>query len=249
MPHHQPSVAPPRIWLLPIASAVPRTWYDYLDAQERARADRFLNPADRSAFIAAHVMLRALLSSCGTRAPSDWTFTVDANGKPRIADDNARSFPSFNISHTAGLVAAIADPAGRAVGIDVEPSHRVIDPIMTPWVLSGEERKHFTRLDETAAGDELLQRWVLKEALAKATGQGLAMDVTRIEIIRLFPPAVFFEPDEVLGHADTWHLENWRAEGRHQVAVAVQCVQGSSPTLTKRMLSEDALSHLLHSYS
>lgn len=233
------------VWLLPIATAVPDAWYDCLDAAELARAARFLRTADRAAFVAAHALLRALLAWVGARAPADWSFTVDDNGKPRVAADGDAHPPSFNISHAPGLVAALADPAGRAVGIDAEASGRAIDPAVASRVLAAGERIRFDALDADSARAELLQRWVLKEALAKAAGRGMALPFTRIGFERLSPPLVSFEPDDRLGCPRDWHIESWCAAGTHRVAVAVRCGEGHAPELLRRTVGEDELSSLL----
>lgn len=245
LPMKRPAAATIRIWLLPVPGRVPNALYECLDATERARAARFLGTADRSAFVAAHALVRALLASSGDRAPADWSFTVDGHGKPRVAVDGDTRPPTFNISHTPGLVAAVADPAGRAAGIDVEACARRIDSALASRILTADERARFDALDPVSARGELLQRWVLKEALAKATGRGIALPFTRIHCERLSPPAVSFEPEDGLGYPREWHLESWCAEGTHRVAVAVRHGDGPMPKPLRRTVGVDELRRML----
>lgn len=233
------------VWLLPITTTVPDIWYGCLDAAEQARATRFLRATDRSAFVAAHALVRALLASVGQRTPAEWSFTVDGDGKPRVAAEGDGHPPTFNIAHTPGMVAAVADPAGRAVGIDVEHSGRTIDPAATSRILTDDESRRFNALDPESARRELLQRWVLKEALAKATGQGIGLPFTRIGFECLSPPVVSFAPDDMPGRPDDWHIEAWCAARTYRVAVAVRCGEGTETELAPRTMNMDELSALL----
>ena len=45
-----------------------------LDAEERARSERFIHLADRQLFDAAHVLLRHALSAHGDCPPAEWRF-------------------------------------------------------------------------------------------------------------------------------------------------------------------------------
>ena len=94
-------------------------WSATLDEDERARAARFHFDADRRDFIAAHALLRAMLTSCLGASPDAWRFSIDANGKPGIDNRLAVGDVAFNLSHTRGLV-AVALASHGAIGVDVE---------------------------------------------------------------------------------------------------------------------------------
>ena len=88
----------------------------------------------------------------------------------------------FSISHTKQHVfCALSD---RPVGLDAEETGRKVDPRLAQRILSESEKRRFD-----AAADKracLLRLWVLKEAAAKLTGEGL----------RGFPNQTDFDPED-----------------------------------------------------
>jgi 4'-phosphopantetheinyl transferase len=104
-------------------------WLKMLDDQERNRSARFHLEIDRRDFIAAHALLRSMLSSYVNSPAHQWRFTCDADGKPRIDPHIQRGELPFNLSHTKGLVAAAVASYGT-VG-DVEQ----IDPVKVKFAI------------------------------------------------------------------------------------------------------------------
>lgn len=90
---------------------------------------------------------------------------VTPRGKPYFAD----SAWHFSISHTKCHVFCALST--RPVGIDAEELDRKIRPELAEKILSaGEQRQYAAAEDPRLA---LLRFWVLKEAMAKYTGEGL----------------------------------------------------------------------------
>jgi 4'-phosphopantetheinyl transferase len=92
--------------------------FNYLNEDERARAEKFYFEADRLAYAAAHAGLRALLAPMLGCAPKTLRFAAGANGKPCLDQNEHSAGLHFNISHSRGCVVVAA--AGRPVGVDVE---------------------------------------------------------------------------------------------------------------------------------
>ena len=90
---------------------------------------------------------------------------VTDRGKPYFSTGNVH----FSISHTkAHAFCVLAD---RPVGIDAEELDRTVSPTLAEKILSpGELAQYQASEDQNTA---LLTFWVLKEAAAKATGEGL----------------------------------------------------------------------------
>lgn len=86
-------------------------------------------------------------------------------GKPYFADGQVH----FSITHTKHHVfCALSD---KPIGIDAEEIDRDIDLRLAEKILSpGEKAQYLAAEDKRLA---LLKFWVLKEAAAKATGEGL----------------------------------------------------------------------------
>lgn len=90
---------------------------------------------------------------------------ITDRGKPYFADESAH----FSISHTKRRVFCVI--SDKPVGIDAEEIDRDIDLRLADKILSeNEKRRYEAALDKRQT---LLRFWVLKEALAKASGDGL----------------------------------------------------------------------------
>lgn len=88
----------------------------------------------------------------------------------------------FSISHTRGHVfCALAD---QAVGLDAEEMDRQINLKLAEKILSPREKERFLSADNKRTA--LLKLWVLKEAAAKLSGEGL----------RGYPNHTDFSPDD-----------------------------------------------------
>ena len=103
---------------------------------------------------------------------------VTPRGKPYFPESNIH----FSISHTRHFVfCALSD---RPIGIDAEEADRKIDLRLADKILSPVERQFFD-----ASADKrqtLLRFWVLKEASAKCSGEGL----------QGYPDHTVFSPDD-----------------------------------------------------
>jgi 4'-phosphopantetheinyl transferase len=157
-----------------------------LSVEERARADRFVFERDQRDFVAAHALLRAVLSHHGGLSTDRWEFESEAAGKPRLVRQPELQ---FNIAHTRGLVACALSLVGP-VGIDVETidAGRDIESV-------AESNFAPSEVIELKACEEGIRRqsrftelWTLKEAYLKALGAGLSRPLD--EVAFHFPGAV-----------------------------------------------------------
>jgi 4'-phosphopantetheinyl transferase len=172
---------------------LPCAW-SLLDEAERARAARFLVEHARTEYILSHGLVRACLAEHTGADPRDFRFRTAAHGKPSIAAPAHLAQVHFNLSHSRG-VAALAVAFGREVGVDVEQkSERVEIETLAQTVFSESGLRAFAALPPERRRDWFFAKWTLKEALVKARGDGLSLDVQRIR--------VDFRED--LGAAQTW---------------------------------------------
>jgi 4'-phosphopantetheinyl transferase len=103
---------------------------------------------------------------------------VAERGKPYFLNGNLH----FSISHTKDHVfCALSD---RPVGLDAEETDREIKPQLAEKILSEPEKRRFDAASDRRAA--LLRLWVLKEAAAKLSGEGL----------RGYPNHTDFAPDD-----------------------------------------------------
>ena len=99
-------------------------------------------------------------------------------GKPYFTEGNLH----FSISHTKRRVFCALSPV--PVGIDAEERDRDIDLRLAGKILSPAEKERLAACPDKR--DALLRLWVLKEAQAKLTGEGL----------RGYPDHTDFSPDD-----------------------------------------------------
>jgi 4'-phosphopantetheinyl transferase len=165
-------------------------WYpkieDYykeiLSAEELDRASRFFFPKDRNGYIARRYFLRKILSCFLSSSPQDLEYSTVGNKKPTT------SGIAFNVSHSNkyAVVAVHCNP----LGVDVE----YLDPEFDfkSILNSGfhvEERAFLSRsITATDSGiatgsAAFYALWTRKEALLKATAEGLNDDVGQIDCL------------------------------------------------------------------
>ena len=116
---------------------------------------------------AAHGLMRALLYNVTGR--DDWVLVPGPRGKPLAALADGTPGPHISLSHTPGLVAGAVAPAAP-VGIDVE-RHRLRDFAALAAYAFGPRERAFVAAGGMAAFYKI---WTLREAMAKATGEGLS---------------------------------------------------------------------------
>lgn len=112
-----------------------------------------------------------------TGAPMPQIVTAP-RGKPYFAGSDLH----FSITHTQHYVfCAVSD---KPVGIDAEEQDRQINLRLAEKILSDSEKMHFEKAEDKRL--TLLKLWVLKEAAAKLSGEGL----------RGYPNKTDFSPED-----------------------------------------------------
>jgi len=145
-----------------------------LSEDERQRQHCFGFPEDRRDYVAAHVLARLAIAARTGSALDGLQFGATAHGKPfLIPASPGERVPSFNITHTRGLVACVV--AGGSAGVDAERVDRSIRgvEIAQRW-FSRDEGEALERCAGDVRAMRFYELWTLKEAFAKARGVGLA---------------------------------------------------------------------------
>jgi 4'-phosphopantetheinyl transferase len=144
-----------------------------LNPVEHGRRERYLRTEDRDRFTLGVAMTRLALGSVLglpaakvplTRACRD---CGEPHGPPAIAGG-----PHLSVSHSGDRV-AVALSAHGPVGIDVEECSRQLDSAI---------ERHVLAPAETAGAGDIFIYWTRKEALVKATGDGLRAPMTEITV-------------------------------------------------------------------
>lgn len=144
-------------------------------------ADHFSGARRRS--LLARAMLRRMLVHLTGIPPLGWMFDAECSGRPVARNASCGRIPSISLSHSDGWVAVALSNAG-AVGIDIEVhrSRRNFNEIAAAAFGPDEQRL------VAAEGPPAFYRiWTLKEAMAKASGVGLAEVADRIDRVASGP--------------------------------------------------------------
>jgi 4'-phosphopantetheinyl transferase len=173
---------------------------------------------DRELYVLARGIVRLALGEATGVEPRCWQFRITREGQPLVADP--RSTIRFSISHTTGMVAC-ALSLDRLVGIDVEGTRRQSVLPMAEQFFSPLERGELATLPPNEQPARFFEYWTLKEAYAKARGQGLHLPFERIAF-RSTPPLGWRLAASDAGdqRRDDWHVASWKPGCDHQVAVA-----------------------------
>lgn len=165
------------------AEAAERAGIVLLDADELARAARFVRPVDRRRFVAAHALLRRTLAHHTGVAPANLVIEArpcvrcgEAHGKPGLVGRG----PEFNLTHSAGVV-AVAVSSDRAVGLDVQEARDIDHRGLARRFFSPAERADIEARDDAAGQRRFHQLWARKEAVLKATGEGITAGLAEVD--------------------------------------------------------------------
>ena len=177
----EPPTGACRVWLLRLAAdgAVPDALLPLLSDDEHARADAYRVPSARSRFIQVRGALRLLLGRCLHVPAARIGFGYGQFGKPALAHGGAWQ---FNVAHS-GDYALLAIANGREVGVDIE-RHRSLPELaeLARMVLSPAEAAAWHAMPAADRVAGFFAAWSAKEAVAKATGQGLGLGLERLEV-------------------------------------------------------------------
>ncbi len=195
---------------------------ELLSPDERRRAGGFRFDVDRRRFIAARGLLRVILGHYLGMPPRQVTLTYGEQGKPQLAPSAAPADLSFNLAHSAGL-AVYALRWGRPVGVDLEEVRSLPDLAeLVAGTLSPREQAQLSGLPLEQQTEAFFKCWTRKEAYLKATGQGLAGDLSQVEV-SLAPgePARLISVNNDVLAAAQWTLHDLSLHPSYVACVAV----------------------------
>jgi 4'-phosphopantetheinyl transferase len=163
------------VWLVPAASAA--SVAHVIDHTERDRANRFVLASSGELFVAAHGAARLILGGYLDADPASLAFATTPDGKPYLECDRDIDL-AFNLAHSGGL-ALLGVATRRPVGVDVE-ARRVLArrDALARRIMTPHELAHDESLDDESRSRHLLDVWARKEAVLKAQGTGLRVELS-----------------------------------------------------------------------
>jgi 4'-phosphopantetheinyl transferase len=211
-----------RVSLNDFQGELPR-FHTILSPDERVRASRFHFSRDRDNFVVCRGILRELLATYLHRDASTIEFSYGRFGKPEIAGPFVDRPLYFNTSHS-GTLALYAVTSVCPVGVDVErlrpvpEFHQIASRFFAPA-----ETDRLMALPRDKQMQGFFACWTCKEAVLKATGEGIGRGLTAIQVVLSQQARVLCVVDDSHAPLDShpdWQLQRlWPAAG-HVGAIA-----------------------------
>lgn len=198
-----------------------------LSEDERVRARRFRLRRDADRYVVARGILRVMLDRYCMTDPAQIRFAYGPHGRPSMLANPTSEHIYFSVSHSDDLVLYAFSRSCMQIGIDVERQYPLLDieQIAARFFTAG-ECGELARVDASWKEAAFFQCWTHKEALAKATGEGLAFGIERLDVM-LTPgvPARLISFDGDAEETARWTLLSLEpADGFHSCGTRHTCL-------------------------
>lgn len=167
-----------------------------LSRAEHVRAARFGRDSLRQRYIIGRALLRTLLANTLGLAPDAVPIVRGARGRPQL--DGIQGI-DFNVSHTQDM-SLVGIARGPRIGVDIERADREVNADgLSRKFLGAQERATLDAHDADERRLRFLRYWTCKEAMSKATGDGISAPFRTMEVelggdIKLVHGASPYEP-------------------------------------------------------
>jgi len=189
----------------------------FLATEELQRADRLRSQRQRGLFLRRRALRRFLLGEFLGISPRSICFVENIFGKPQLSQFSPARC-EFSTSHSKNIFAMAIAPKSE-IGLDVE----VLRP---DWNLESVaamylERRQLRQLEEMPRLEQqkqFLRFWSLREAFAKASGEGIVQSSDeQISAEQVWN--CIFNPDSPL---PDWNwIQQWHQIGGHDAVISV----------------------------
>ena len=143
--------------------------------EEKQRAGKFVQPLHQSRYAVGRATLRHILARYTGIAAARLAFDYGPNGKPSLPGE-----VFFNLSHSENT-AALAVTRGRDLGLDIQ-HYRPVETDLAERFFSLSERKELAAIGAESFADGFFRCWTRKEAVLKAHGEGLSVDLDSFDV-------------------------------------------------------------------
>jgi len=142
---------------------------------EKSRAEKFVFAQHRQRFIVGRGFLRRILGGYLNQPATSLAFSYGLQGKPELVSSSVYDKLYFNVSHSHEMV-LYAISRNCQVGVDVEylRAKQDVENIAEHYFYPG-ECEVIASLSAERKTAAFFKAWTVKEAYAKATGEGLAV--------------------------------------------------------------------------
>ena len=160
-----------------------------LSHAERQQGERFRFSIHRNRYLATRCFERTVLGRALKIDPESVRIERTPLGKPFVRDSEVR----YSLSHSENV--AVIALATREVGVDIEHLRELPDADeLASRMFPLQDAELIVRLPQPRQSTRFLQQWVLREAVLKATGEGLQGRMRMADLtIRHFKPEMAVE--------------------------------------------------------
>lgn len=169
------------VFAAPLSGVISEERYAILNDDERERAKRLISPLHRQRFIAAHVILREILSRYVNTRPDSLQFTFSSHRKPELVSTFTGGKLHFNLSHSENMAVFAITTSGE-VGIDIEKIQPLNKSDVAERFFSDAEKSALASLPPSQQTSGFYHVWARKEAIIKANGKGLAIPLSSFSV-------------------------------------------------------------------
>ncbi|HET7624470.1 MAG TPA: 4'-phosphopantetheinyl transferase superfamily protein [Verrucomicrobiae bacterium] len=154
----------------------------FLCASEKERARRFKFDVLRNRFIAGRGLLRKMLGFYLNCEPAKLEFDYSAQGKPELSGEFSKSGFQFNLAHSENAALFAITRAGE-IGVDIERVRAIknMDELVARFFCA-RENELFRKLSDEEKPAAFFNLWTRKEAILKATGEGITRSLNLVEV-------------------------------------------------------------------
>jgi 4'-phosphopantetheinyl transferase len=194
-----------------------------LSPDETERAGKFKFEKHRNRYIAGRGALRNILAQYLHANAADLRFIQLENGKPALAENFAKAGIHFNLAHSENLALIAVTQLGM-VGVDVEYVRPIkeMDALVARF-FSPRENDAFQKIPDNEKPAAFFNLWTRKEALLKATGEGITRSLSLVEVSFLAgEPARLLAISGDAAKAAQWSLRDLSPATGFTGAVAIQ---------------------------
>lgn len=209
-----------------------------LTPDEMTQQRRFHFARDQVRYLVTRALARTVLSRYAAVRPEEWRFTTSAHGRPEIANSGwSDGWVSFNISHTAGLI-ALGVTGGHALGIDTEHVGLRRAPLDIADAFFSPQEAQALRIEAADTRHErFFDYWTLKESYIKAKGKGLSIPLDQFSFSFPSPGTIGLScRPELDDDPARWLFWQVRPSRDHVAAICVARTPGATQRLVTRSI-------------
>ena len=190
-----------------------------LNAAERLRGGKYVHERDRNRFIVSRGAQRLILGMYLNTRPRLLDFALGENKKPYLITDNGKEL-QYNLSHSGDWI--LLAVSAREIGSDMEYIDSTFNyHDLLPEHFSEEESAYVNRQN---SAERFYTLWTRKEALLKATGQGLGDHLKHTPAL----DGSHIMHTSLSGHTSNWQIKSFSIQDGYMGSIAVE---GTLPLL------------------